>query len=129
MTLNKNSRLLFAIASLYFALAIAIGAFGAHGLENVVSVKLLETYNTGVEYHFYNTLGLMFLAIIINFNNSKKIVIASWLVIIGMTIFSFSLYFLVLLDKPILGAVTPIGGVLLIIAWILATIGILKDKQ
>ncbi|MGM0518565.1 MAG: DUF423 domain-containing protein [Campylobacterota bacterium] len=127
MTLNKNSKLLFAIASLYFALAIAIGAFGAHGLEKSVSANLLETYNTGVQYHFYNTLGLMFLAIILNFKESKKILVASWLVIVGMTIFSFSLYLLVILDKPILGAVTPIGGVMLIIAWLLVTIGILKD--
>ncbi len=127
MTLNKNSKLLFAIASIYFALAIAIGAFGAHGLEKLVTPKLLETYNTGVQYHFYNTLGLMCIAILLTFKESKKIFLAAWLVIIGMTIFSFSLYLLVILNKPILGAITPIGGTLLIIAWILVTIGILKD--
>lgn len=59
--------------------------------------------------------------------DSKKIYIALWLIIIGMCIFSFSLYLLAILSMPILGAITPIGGTLLIIAWLLLAYGILKD--
>ncbi|MAC82876.1 MAG: DUF423 domain-containing protein [Arcobacter sp.] len=128
MSLNQNSKKFLAIASFLFALAIAIGAFGAHGLKSIVSEKMLITYNTGVEYHFYNTLGLFVIAFLMNFKqNSKKLVISAWLVLIGLLIFSFSLYALVLINMPILGAVTPIGGSLLIIAWLLTTYAIVKE--
>ncbi|MFK2824005.1 DUF423 domain-containing protein [Arcobacter sp. YIC-80] len=128
MLINENSKKFLAIASFLFALAIAIGAFGAHGLKSIVSEKMLLTYNTGVEYHFYNTLGLFIIAIIMNFKeNSRKLLIAAWLLLIGLIIFSFSLYALVLLNMPILGAITPIGGTLLIISWLIVTYCILKE--
>ena len=128
MEINKNVKLFLTISSIMMALAIAIGAFGAHGLKSVVEESLLKTYNTGVEYHFYNTLGLFAASFIIYLkDNSKKAVIAAWLIVVGMIIFSFSLYFLVILNMPILGAITPIGGTLLIIAWTLLAIAIIKD--
>ena len=129
MTLNNQSKKFFAFGTLFMAITIAIGAFGAHGLKSMVSNEMLVIYHTGVEYQFYNTLGLLALSIMINFKeNIRKIVISLWLIIIGMLIFSFSLYLLVILNLPILGAITPIGGTLLIIAWLLATYSILKDK-
>ena len=128
MTLNKNVKLFLTISSIMMALAIAIGAFGAHGLKSIVSESLLTTYNTGVEYHFYNTLGLFAASFIMYLKpDSKKAVVASWLILVGMIIFSFSLYFLVILNVPILGAITPIGGTLLIIAWFLLAFAIAKD--
>ncbi len=75
------------------ALAIAIGAFGAHGLKSIVSETLLKTYNTGVEYQFYNTLGLFAASFIIYLKeNSKKAVVAAWLIFIGTLIFFHLLY-------------------------------------
>lgn len=128
MTLNKNVKLFLTISSIMMALAIAIGAFGAHGIKSMVSESLLKIYNTGVEYHFYNTLGLFAASFIMYLKpNSKKAVVASWLILFGMIIFSFSLYLLVILNMPILGAITPIGGSLLIIAWILLAVSIYKD--
>lgn len=128
MIINKNVKRFLTIASFMMALAIAIGAFGAHGLKSIVEPKLLITYHTGVEYHFYNTLGL-FAASFVMFlkENSKKAVIASWLIFVGTIIFSFSLYLLVILDAPYLGAITPIGGTIQIIGWVLLAISILKD--
>ncbi|KAB7884872.1 DUF423 domain-containing protein [Poseidonibacter ostreae] len=128
MTLNNNSKKFLALASFMMALAIALGAFGAHGLKTIVSDSMMKVYNTGVEYHFYNTLGLFIVAFLINFYpNSKKLLRSAWLIFIGMSIFSFSLYALVLLSMPVLGAITPIGGTLLIIAWIMTAYAILKD--
>ena len=128
MTLTDNSKKFLAIASFMMALAIAIGAFGAHGLKAIVTEQMLKVYNTGVQYHFYNTLGLFVIALIINLKpQSKKLTIAAWLILIGMIIFSFSLYALVILNIPVLGAITPIGGTLLIVAWLIATYSILKD--
>lgn len=128
MTINKNVKLFLGIASFMMALAIAIGAFGAHGLKKIVEPSLLVVYHTGVEYHFYNTLGLFAASFIMYLKpNSKKAVIASWLILTGMIIFSFSLFLLVILNIPVLGAITPIGGSLLIIAWVMLAYSVLKD--
>lgn len=128
MTINKNVKLFLSIASFMMALSISIGAFGAHGLKSMIEPQLLKTFNTGVEYQFYNTLGLFAASFILYLKeNSRKAVIASWLILIGMIIFSFSLYLLVILNMPILGAITPIGGTLLIIAWVMLALAILKD--
>jgi len=128
MILNKKTRTFLAIASFMMALAIALGAFGAHGLKAVLDENMLKVYNTGIQYHFYNTLGLFIATFIFALKpESKRIYISLWLILIGMIIFSFSLYFLTILNMPILGAITPIGGTLLIIAWLILCFGILKD--
>ena len=128
MKLNNRIKIFLAIASFMMALSISFGAFGAHALKTVLNEYMLEVYKTGVQYQFYNTLGL-FAASFIYFlkPDSKKIYVALWLILIGMCIFSFSLYALTLLSMPILGAFTPIGGSLLIIGWLILTYGILKE--
>ena len=128
MILNNKIKIFFAIASFMMALGIALGAFGAHALKSILDEYFLKIYNTGIQYHFYNTLGLFAATFIYALKpDSKKILISLWLIIIGMIIFSFSLYFLAILNMPILGAITPIGGTLLIIAWLTLAYGILKD--
>lgn len=128
MTINKNVKLFLTLACFLMALAIAIGAFGAHGLKAVVEPSMLTIYHTGVEYQFYNSLGLFAVSFILYLNNSsKKSLIAAWLILIGMVIFSFSLYLLVLLNIPVLGAITPIGGTLMIIGWVLLAYSVIKE--
>ena len=128
MILNNKIKIFFAIASFMMALGIALGAFGAHALKSILDEYFLKIYNTGIQYHFYNTLGLFAATFIYALKpDSKKIFISLWLMLLGMIIFSFSLYFLAILSLPILGAITPIGGTLLIIAWLTLTYGILKD--
>lgn len=128
MILNDKTKMFLAIASFMMALVIALGAFGAHGLKSILDEYMLKVYNTGIQYHFYNTLGLFIATFIYALKpQSRKIYISLWLILIGMIIFSFSLYALTILNMPILGAITPIGGTLLIIAWLTLTYGILKD--
>ncbi len=128
MILNNKIKVFLAISSFMMALAIGLGAFGAHGLKSILNESMLKVYNTGIQYHFYNTLGLFIATFIYALKpTSKKIFVSLCLIIIGMIIFSFSLYFLAILNLPILGAITPIGGSLLIIAWLLLSYGILKD--
>ena len=128
MKLTNNSKKFLAIASFMMALSITLGAFGAHGLKDIVTSQMLVVYKTGVEYQFYNTIGLFLVAILMNFKvDSKKLITSAWLILTGMIIFSFSLYLLVILNLPILGAITPIGGTLLIVAWLMVTYSILKD--
>ena len=128
MILNNKIKIFLAIASFMMALGICLGAFGAHALKSILDEHMLKIYNTGVQYQFYNTLGLFIATFIYALKpDSKKIFISLILIIIGMCIFSFSLYFLTILSMPILGAITPIGGSLLIIGWLTLTYGILKD--
>ncbi len=128
MLLNNKIKMFLAIASFMMALSVSFGAFGAHALKTILNEYMLEVYKTGVQYQFYNTLGLFAATFIYSLKtNSKKIYISLWLILFGMSIFSFSLYALTLLSMPILGAITPIVGSLLIIGWLTLTYGILKD--
>ena len=128
MLLNNKIKMFLAIASFMMALSVSFGAFGAHALKTILNEYMLEVYKTGVQYQFYNTLGLFAASFIYSLKpDSKKIYISLWLILFGMSIFSFSLYALTLLSMPILGAITPIGGSLLIIGWLTLTYGILKD--
>lgn len=100
----------FQIGLCSLALAIALGAFGAHGLESLVRPERLDTWQVGVRYHAWISLALLALAV-------WPGVIARgafWCLAVGMMVFAGSLYLLVLMDVPILGAITPIGGVLII---------------
>ena len=128
MKLNSRIKIFFAIASFMMALSVSFGAFGAHALKSVLNEYMLEVYKTGVQYQFYNTLGLFAASFIYYLKpDSKKVYLSLWLILLGMCIFSFSLYLLTILSMPILGAITPIGGSLLIIGWLLLTYSILKD--
>jgi uncharacterized membrane protein YgdD (TMEM256/DUF423 family) len=128
LILSKSVKNFLAIASLFMASAIAFGAFGAHGLKKILDPDMLRIFHTGVEYQFYNTFGLFFATFIYSLKeNSRKIKISLYLIVIGTLIFSVSLYVLTILNMPILGAITPIGGTLQIIAYLLLFFGILKD--
>lgn len=128
LILNNKIKVFLAIASLMMALAIAFGAFGAHALKSILSESMIKIYNTSVQYHFYNTLGLFCASFVYMLKpESNKIFISLLLIFIGMVIFSFSLYILVIFNIPFLGAITPIGGTFLVIGWIILFYAILKD--
>ena len=130
MLITKQTKNFLLIATLMMAIVIAIGAFGAHGLKATTDEYLMNIYHTGVQYHFYNTLGLFAVAFLTYIlPNSKKIVISGYLLTIGTLIFSISLYLLVLLKASWLGAITPIGGTLMIISWITIFYAILKELK
>lgn len=98
-----------AVALISLAMAVALGAFGAHGLEGWVGAARLVTWETAVQYQVWMSLAIWMLSRDANASLGPVIVIT-----LGMVLFSGSLYALVLLDWGSLGAVTPIGGVLLI---------------
>ena len=106
------------------ALAVIFGAFGAHGLKNKVSPDDLIIFETGVKYHMYHALGLILIGILGFYYNSDIIQIPAVLISIGLLIFSGSLYILVLSGLRWLGAITPIGGVLLIAGWLMLALKI-----
>ena len=112
-------RLFFGLASVLGGLAVALGAFGAHALSSRLSEGLLGTFETAVRYQFYHALALVVVVVAINrWPGSNLAVIAGWLFVAGIAVFSGSLYLLVASGMRWLGAVTPIGGVAFIAGWI-----------
>lgn len=113
-------------------LAIILGAFGAHGLKKLVDASAVETFETGVRYQMYNALFLLFLGLWTGLANSyKKRVFV--LVLIGVILFSFSIYLLALnsltaFDFKRIGFLTPLGGVFMILGWFFLGYYILTKK-
>ncbi|MEA3288790.1 MAG: DUF423 domain-containing protein [Campylobacterota bacterium] len=128
MTITQSTRKFFAIASLMMAIGISIGAFGAHGLQPYLDEYGTTIYNKGVNYWFYNTLGLFSITFIHQLApHSTKITKGFYLIIAGTLIFSTSLFILALTHIKIFGAITPIGGTFMIIGWILCMVAMIKD--
>jgi uncharacterized membrane protein YgdD (TMEM256/DUF423 family) len=98
-------------------LAVLLGAFGAHGLKSRVGPDLLAIWQTGVTYQFFHALALILLALWMR-QTVQTATVALWCFVLGMVIFSGSLYLLTLTGVRGLGAITPIGGVLLILGWV-----------
>jgi len=109
---------IFAIAGALAAMSgVTLGAFGAHALRDRLSPADLEIFETGVRYHMYHALGLFAVAWAASRWPSGATTAAGWLLIVGIVVFSGSLYTLVLTGQRWLGAVTPLGGVALIAGW------------
>lgn len=127
-TINSMSaKLIIIIAGIFGALAVGLGAFGAHGLEATLTANgRLDTYETAVKYQFYHTLALLLTGILLMNINHDYFIWASWSFIIGMVIFSGSLYILSLTNVTWLGAITPIGGLALIVGWVFLILGASK---
>jgi uncharacterized membrane protein YgdD (TMEM256/DUF423 family) len=102
------------VGALFGLLAVCIGAFGAHGLNGVLTEHAMDIYQTGVHYHFWHALLLVFLGLL----PDHSLLTASNLALcIGIVLFSGSLYLLSITGVSWLGMITPVGGVALIIGW------------
>lgn len=107
------------------ALAVVLGAFGAHALKNRLPADLLAVYHTGVEYHFYHALGLLLVGVIAGFYPQVGgVQWAGALLLAGIVVFSGSLYALALSGVRVLGAITPLGGVAFIAGWITLAVSV-----
>jgi len=114
-----TGKTIFCLAGISGALAVGLGAFGAHGLEALLTQNgRLDTFQTAVSYHFYHTLLLVAVGILAFFKPQwKGYSLVTWLLIIGICFFSGSLYVLSLTGITWLGAIAPIGGLAFILAW------------
>ena len=114
------------LAAVLGGLSVAAGAFAAHALRGKISERSLEIFDTAARYQMYHALALLLIALLISRTASPQpmLVASGWLFIIGIGIFSGSLYALSVTGLNKLGAITPLGGVALIIGWgILAVAG------
>lgn len=111
------------------ALAVLLGAFGAHLLKKMIAPDMLEVYQTGIHYQFYHTFALMGVGILMNFKPTKTLKWSGYLFIAGIIIFSGFLYLLAISGIKSLGMIVPIGGLTLVLAWIFLLAHILKIKS
>lgn len=112
------AKLFITLASLSGMLAVAFGAFGAHALKSRLDDYALGVFQTAVQYHFYHSLALLAVGVVA-FSQPETALLRSsgWLFIIGIVIFSGSLYLLSISGMRWLGAVTPLGGLAFIAGW------------
>ncbi|WP_199118529.1 DUF423 domain-containing protein [Pedobacter sp. ASV28] len=127
-----NKRIILT-AAFFGALAVILGAFGAHGLKQIISPDQLLTWQKGVEYQFYHTFAILYLSTFARYKN--KLISLSFLFFsLGIILFSGSLYLLSLKDAyhltftSYIGPITPIGGLCFIIGWCCLFFAALKDK-
>lgn len=113
------TRLFVGLGAVLAGIAVALGAFGAHGLEGRVSPDRLDTFRTGVRYQMYHALALLFVGWAMAQGWGPLLHWTGYCFVAGIVVFSGTLYLLVLTDTGWLGAITPVGGVALIGGWIL----------
>jgi uncharacterized membrane protein YgdD (TMEM256/DUF423 family) len=108
-------------------IAVALGAFGAHGLADKLEPKYLEIWKTGVTYQMFHATGLLIIGLLLGrVAASSLFTWSGWLMLVGIILFSGSLYFLSVTQINKLGAITPLGGVCFLAAWILVVVGAMK---
>ena len=113
-----NGRLWIRVGAISGGLAVAAGAFGAHGLETRLEPKMLAVFETAVKYQMAHALALILVGMLGTFGRcTRALDVAGWAFAIGTVLFSGSLYALALSDVRILGAITPIGGVGFLVGW------------
>jgi len=126
--LNKK---IFSIGVLFGLIAVVLGAFGAHGLQNLVETKAVESFKTGVTYQMYHAFFLMILA------STKQLPVARkklvfYLIVIGTLLFSVSIYLLAtnsltVFDFKKIALITPLGGTVLISGWLVLAVNTYKN--
>ena len=116
---SKMIKIFISLAALFGGLSVAAGAFASHALKEQISDRALEIFEVGARYQMYHALALLLVGILLTRSDTQpaSLIASGWLFIIGIFIFSGSLYALSLSDIKILGAITPIGGAAFIAGW------------
>ena len=115
------------IGAIFGLLAVALGAFGAHALKTKISSDMLAVWHTAVQYHFYHTLALLAVALFIRQASNAWLTASGFAFIVGVVLFSGSLYWLALGGPKLLGPITPLGGLCFMVGWVLLAVGSLRS--
>ncbi|MGB0929663.1 MAG: DUF423 domain-containing protein [Chitinophagales bacterium] len=128
--MQKN---LIIIGCLLAALAVIFGAFGAHGLKARISPEHLQVFETGVKYQFYHTFAIIMTALLLEKFSHAFTTYAAYCFIVGIVLFSGSLYLLAtrallgIENLSLIGPMTPIGGLFFIVGWVLLAVSVFKN--
>ncbi|HTF22084.1 MAG TPA: DUF423 domain-containing protein [Chryseolinea sp.] len=126
--MNQRTTLIW--ACILGGTGVMIGAFGAHALKSILEASgRLDTFETAVKYQFYHALALLAVGLMIQHFGARALHYAALLFVLGVIFFSGSLYVLCLTGIGVLGAVTPLGGLLLIAGWITLAVGATKKGK
>lgn len=112
-------KLFFIIGAISGFLSVALGAFGAHGLEGRISEKMMKTWEKAVDYQMFHTTAIFVTALLMTKLSSTSLVSAGWFFLIGILLFSGSLYIYSTSGIKFLAMITPFGGVAFLIGWVL----------
>ncbi|MBI3492733.1 MAG: DUF423 domain-containing protein [Acidobacteria bacterium] len=112
--MDKTWMLIGAVAAF---LAVAFGAFGAHGLRGRLTPEMLAVFETGVRYQMYHAVAILIVALALARGDGGLVRASGWLFTAGIVLFSGSLYLLALTGVTVLGAITPLGGVAFLAGW------------
>jgi uncharacterized membrane protein YgdD (TMEM256/DUF423 family) len=125
--LLSSAKIFLFLGAVNAMVSVLLGAFGTHGLKSKLSAQAMSTFQTGVEYHFYHSLGLLIVGIFISQLPVMGIKVTGWLMFAGIILFSGSLYLLALTGLRQLGMITPVGGLCFITAWGLLAYTVFKQ--
>ncbi|MCM2349764.1 MAG: DUF423 domain-containing protein [Bacteriovoracaceae bacterium] len=128
MTLHPLAKRAFIIGTALLALGVLIGAFGAHGLKNMVEAEKLVTFETGVRYHFYHAFGILIVGILQQLFQSVRLSASLFSFLVGTLLFSFNCYLYVITGIKTFAMIVPIGGVLFVIGWVALMLKMIKLK-
>lgn len=121
------ARLFIALGSINAALAVILGAFGAHILKTRLSPEMLTVYHVGSQYHFYHAIGMLLIGLLASqLHNDGMLQLSGFLMLAGIVLFSGSLYLLAVTGVTWLGAVAPLGGLAFIAAWVVLALTALR---
>ena len=121
-------KLFISLGAINGFLAVALGAFGAHMLEGNIPDRYIETWETAVQYQMFHATGLLVIGLLAGkFGQLPTVKWAGYLMLAGILFFSGSLYVLSVTQISVLGAITPIGGVLFLISWVLMIVAVNKN--
>lgn len=116
-----------AISAVLGAIAVGVGAFGAHGLQQFLEdAGRIDTFKTAVTYLWYHTFAIALVGLISSQKPTKLLYATGILFLLGIMLFSGSLFLLIQTSNPMLGAVTPFGGLCFIAGWVVLAIDVLK---
>ena len=126
--MSKSAKRFLAIGAVLGAISVGVGAFGAHGLHNFLEeAGRIATFQTAVNYLWYHTFAVLLVGLISIHKSNRLISGAGYLFLIGIVLFSGSLFLLIKTSNPSLGAVTPFGGLFFIVGWVLLAVGVIKS--
>lgn len=128
MSTKMQANKTWALGAALLALAVMIGAFGAHGLQKFVTPDKLITFETGVRYHFYHALGILFFAAFRDLYSPKKTNLVTGAFLTGILLFSFNCYLYVLTDIKTFAMIVPVGGTMFIVGWLAFAWSALKAR-
>ncbi|GET34553.1 DUF423 domain-containing protein [Prolixibacter bellariivorans] len=123
---NSMSKSILMTGAALMALAVILGAFGAHALKTRLTTDMMQVYHTGVQYQFYHALGLLIIGVLSIHYPSGTLNWSAIFMTVGIVLFSGSLYLLSITGIKWLGAITPLGGTSFIIGWVLLFFAVWK---